>query len=115
VQRAKQEPKNPLKSLANAPPLERFMNVKIKSIDWLYGIQASDAVHLLGQLHAHHNKLCEIFAQLSADQTLQKQTDSELRILIDQISKDFGLLKEAIEIAPRFKQVAPSGLCESLN
>lgn len=91
------------------------MKVKIKPVDWLYGIHASDAVHLLDQLQTHHNKLCEIFAQLSVNQELRKQTDAELRILIAQISQDFFLLKEAIETAPRFKQIAPSGVCEPLN
>lgn len=80
--------------------------------NWLYGIHVSDAVDLLGHLSEHHDKLLNI---LASDQELQKQTRTELRTLLDGIGKDFYLLKEAIKTAPRFKQIAPSGICEPLN
>ena len=91
------------------------MNVKVRPVDFLYGIHASDAIHLLEQIHSHHSKLHEIFDRLSSDNQLDTQIASEFQILIQKLSEDFYLLKESIETAPHFHQVGDSGLCQPLR
>ena len=91
------------------------MNAKVRLVDVLYGIQASDAIHLLKQIHSHHSKLCEVFEKLSGDNQLDIQIDSDFRILIQKLSEDFYLLKESIETAPDFHEVGESGLCQPLR
>jgi hypothetical protein len=91
------------------------MNLKVRLVDFLYGIHASDAIHLLERIRSHHSKLCEIFEKLSRDNRLDTQIDSEFQILIRKLSEDFYLLKESIETAPHFHQVGDSGLCQPLR
>jgi hypothetical protein len=91
------------------------MNVRIRPVDFLYGIHASDAIHLLEQIHSHHSKLHEIFEKLSGDIQLDIRIVSEFRILIQKLSENFYLLKESIETAPHFHQVGDSGLCQPLR
>ena len=91
------------------------MNVKVRPVDFLYGIHASDAIHLLEQIHSHHSKLYEIFEKLSSDNQIDTQIDPEFRILIHKLSENFYLLKESVEAAPHFHQVGDSGLCQPLR
>ena len=80
------------------------MNVKIKPVNFLYGIHASNVVLLLAELVGHHDKLREILGKLlnSQNVNLDPEIDQDLRLVIEKLREDCELLKESIETAPQF-------------